>query len=298
MDDCGQDNSMEICDRLSADYQGPIRFKVLHHDHNRGLSAARNTGTDAATGEWIFYLDSDDELSPDAIALLVAETDKHTDIEMVVGNVISDSDQDFYNLRFETYPYRIIQNNQLIRYLYFKPQNVIPVVAWNKLIRKEFLKNNGIIFKDGIIHEDELWTFQIIKNINSISLIEERTYNHHSRSGSIMRTIDKFESAKNWTCILNEMTDRIDQPFADLQLMRIITKTMDIYHLMKGEHPFNKLLNKVGRSLIRCKKIKLFIYFELSQLSNQIFQKFCYYLLPDIYKKTDLTINNQITRQQ
>lgn len=55
VDDASPDDSIEKCQRLIANYLGPISFLFLHHDHNRGLSAARNTGMDAATGDYFFF---------------------------------------------------------------------------------------------------------------------------------------------------------------------------------------------------------------------------------------------------
>lgn len=52
VDDCGTDESIAIVERMLAEYDGPIYFQILHHDHNRGLSAARNTGTMQATGDY------------------------------------------------------------------------------------------------------------------------------------------------------------------------------------------------------------------------------------------------------
>ena len=52
VDDCGTDDSMSIVERMIAEYDGPIQFKILRHEHNRGLSAARNTGTMQATGDY------------------------------------------------------------------------------------------------------------------------------------------------------------------------------------------------------------------------------------------------------
>ena len=60
IDDCGTDNSMGIAVQLIEEYNGPIDIKVMHHEHNQGLSAARNTGIDAACGDYIYFLDSDD----------------------------------------------------------------------------------------------------------------------------------------------------------------------------------------------------------------------------------------------
>ena len=45
VDDATLDDSIEKCERLIVEYKGPIKFSILHHQKNRGLSAARNTGT-------------------------------------------------------------------------------------------------------------------------------------------------------------------------------------------------------------------------------------------------------------
>ena len=55
VDDCGQDHSMDIVSQMIDEYQGPILFKIIHHDTNRGLSAARNTGLYHATGDFVFF---------------------------------------------------------------------------------------------------------------------------------------------------------------------------------------------------------------------------------------------------
>ena len=61
VDDCGTDNSIEIAQRF---IEKDSRFKLVRHEHNRGLSAARNTGIDMATGEYIVFIDSDDWVEP------------------------------------------------------------------------------------------------------------------------------------------------------------------------------------------------------------------------------------------
>lgn len=60
VNDCSTDKSLEIVNLRLSNYVGPISFHILHHEKNRGLAAARNTGLQAATGEYIIFIDSDD----------------------------------------------------------------------------------------------------------------------------------------------------------------------------------------------------------------------------------------------
>ena len=85
VDDCTPDSSCTIIEKFISKYAGNIQFKLLHHEKNRGLSAARNTGIDATTGEYIYFLDSDDEITPNCIELL-AEPLKKEKYDFVIGD--------------------------------------------------------------------------------------------------------------------------------------------------------------------------------------------------------------------
>ena len=88
VDDCGKDDSIAIAERLINEYEGSIFFEIVHHDQNRGLSASRNTGLTHAKGEYIFFLDSDDEITEDCIEKMMAVVMKDPAVELVQGTYI------------------------------------------------------------------------------------------------------------------------------------------------------------------------------------------------------------------
>ena len=92
VDDASQDDSIIRCEQLIETYTGSVKFRVLHHQQNRGLSAARNTGIDAVTGDYLFFLDSDDEISPDCIEKLIGPVLNDATIEMVKGTPLHKSE--------------------------------------------------------------------------------------------------------------------------------------------------------------------------------------------------------------
>ena len=75
LDDCSTDASLIMAKEIVASCKHPIG--LLRHDKNRGLSAARNTLLEAANGEYIWFLDSDDILKSDAIVSLKSIIDKY-----------------------------------------------------------------------------------------------------------------------------------------------------------------------------------------------------------------------------
>ncbi|MDR0682136.1 MAG: glycosyltransferase [Dysgonamonadaceae bacterium] len=207
VDDCGQDDSIALAEQRIKEYSGTIEFKILHHEHNRGLSVARNTGTMDATGEYIYYLDSDDEIIPHCIETLVALVEKYPGVEMVQGNTQTIPEplpeSDWRNIAYRHYP-EYVDDNLWVR-AHFEGRNDIPMNAWNKLIKRNFIFENKYFFKEGIIHEDELWMFYIVKRLKTVAFTIEYTYIHYIIDGSIIRSKDPYPSINSWYFILNEI---------------------------------------------------------------------------------------------
>ena len=188
VNDASTDGSMEECERMLAEYHGPIQFRILHHQRNRGLSAARNTGTDAATGEYILYIDGDDAITSDCIEKLRKPLLSDDTIDMVMG------DYELYegDSRLGIHPRNHFggdfASSEAVRHCYYEER--ICEAAWNKLVRKSFLTNSNITFREGVIWEDMLWMFYVMKYLNHLYLIEDVTYLKYGRSDSICSGTD------------------------------------------------------------------------------------------------------------
>lgn len=197
VDDCGTDTSCQIVEKFISEYKGNIDFILLHHDHNRGLSAARNTGMDHASGEYIYFLDSDDEITPYCIEKLVRPLE-------------------YYRYDFVIADFSIIGDRQVTTYLrargeyktgikeayYRKEWNV---TAWNKLCNVDFLKRNNLRFKEGIIHEDILWSFYLANFAKSMYALEDKTYIYNTREASIMGAMKITRSKDSKILIYSEI---------------------------------------------------------------------------------------------
>lgn len=197
VDDASPDDSIVRCERMISDYHGNIRFRILHHTHNRGLSAARNTGTEAATGDYLLYVDSDDLISDDCVEKLMAPVQKDSTIEMVVGELMRFSDTGPFGFPSSWRQKEDIVSKESVRNLYVDAKRHFPPAAWNKLVRKDFLIQNNLLFKEGQIFEDSLWTFFVMKHLTHLFLVPDVTYFYYLRQDSISYGTDKEELAKH-----------------------------------------------------------------------------------------------------
>jgi glycosyltransferase involved in cell wall biosynthesis len=165
---------MILAEQRLKSYTGPIKFKIMHHEINKGLSEARNTGIKAATGDYLYFLDSDDEITLDCIGTLVKESE---DYEAIIGSVALSSGEIYFKNKGH-----IFQGNE-IKNAYF--ERLIHNMACNKLIRRDFLLLNNLFFEPGLIHEDYLWTFFVSMSCNKLKTIENMTYIYHIRKDSL-----------------------------------------------------------------------------------------------------------------
>lgn len=155
VDDCGTDKSMNVVEQLVANYHGPICFRILHHEHNRGVSGARNTGMEAATGDYLFFLDSDDEISADCFEKLTSPLTEGQ-YDLVVGNIHTiGNDRLGKLLSLKLNDGEALKGKKIME-TYRKDWNMM---AQNKLYQTCFVREQGLQFKEGLVHEDELWSF-------------------------------------------------------------------------------------------------------------------------------------------
>lgn len=181
VDDCGIDNSLAITQSFIETYKGIVDFRVVHHTHNRGLSAARNTGVEHSTGDYIYFLDSDDYISNDCIEVLTNPL-KNEDYDMVVGDLnMFGNPRDISFLPEEQSV--IFGQEEIFKHWYV--DRLIYVMAWNKLIKATLFKNIDLTFLEGQLHEDELWTYKIACNIESLAIQKHCTYYYRIRENSI-----------------------------------------------------------------------------------------------------------------
>ena len=191
VNDCTPDGSMEVVKGLLYKYAGTIRFKIIDHDKNLGLSEARNTGIKASSGDYILFLDSDDELMPGAIASFAQKVEEYTDVDMVVGEYACDG-----NSQYKCFSY----------------------TAHNKLVRRKFLVDNGLYFRPGIYHEDNLWKWHCAKYVESVAFLRRPTmmYNVNPCSMSNKPIESRIESLM---AIMKEKISTIDNCEHTAQLL-------------------------------------------------------------------------------
>lgn len=215
VDDASPDDSIARCQRLIDAYNGPTHFRILHHDHNRGLSATRNTGTNNATSIYIYYVDSDDEMAVDCLEKLVKPIFQDETLEMVMGTYKVDSySKSVFGHRLSICRTRLFSktaldlrtNEEVCKWYY---HGIKPNIVWNKLIKLSFIKANRLYFKEGIIYEDLLWCFYLMRCLTHMYYIPDITYLYHRNQFSIRARTKSEEKIKSYECIFKEMTDRL-----------------------------------------------------------------------------------------
>lgn len=228
VDDCGEDDSMAIVERMIAEYNanlnanvsegGGIQFRIIHHERNRGLSAARNTGTFAAVGEYLYYLDSDDEITDDCIEKLMQRVMENPDIEMVQGNAYRHlmSGESVVFVKEVVLP--LAKTNEEVRRCFY-PYEQFYAPLWNKLLKRSFIRDNSILCKEGLLHEDVLWIFYLQKYVKRAAFEACITYHYKIRPQSITTgstpIITGYHLSIVYREIMNNLTSGYEQEECD-----------------------------------------------------------------------------------
>ena len=207
IDDCGNDQSIPRVVKFIQRFEDD-RFKILHRFTNGGLSAARNTGIDNACGDYLYFVDGDDKIFPDALKNLVSVVDKYPDVEIVQGNVMYQEGEAVWHFSEGTFP-EYSENREWIRTQMLRMN--IAVSAWNKLYRLDYIRKNKLQFLEGIINEDVKWCWDNQKLLSSIAFCSDICYWYRTdNQASIMHETDKTRSSISFLIICNQIKNEIN----------------------------------------------------------------------------------------
>ena len=275
VDDGSPDHCPQLCDEWA---EKDSRISVIHRE-NGGLSAARNTGVKAAKGDYLYFLDSDDELTPDALKVMYSLVEAHPQADLVQGGFFEKKEDAGkptpYNFPKYTEDAKLIKNTLLT----FDGDLI---KAQSRLVRRDFFIENELWFKEGIIHEDNYWTFFLAKCVKTMCFCNKRTYYHRMNPDSITHVINVKKEYNAFKVILEDFCSNIDNVLLGRQ-KELIIETL-IVALNKGCISTNEerqyLINLVKRKNNIWENILLYLY--LKTKNSQIL-----HLLIRLYKIRD-----------
>lgn len=186
VDDGSPDNCGAIADGYARQH---INIKVIHQK-NGGLSVARNTGINAATGDYIQFVDSDDFLEPNVLGSLVTkmENDGLDVLRFDYQNV--NENYDVFQPYKDVKPFVDLCDEVCDGLTFLNDRLGYACYACQFVIRTSLLKDNALFFKPGIYFEDTEWTPRMLLAAGKVTSTNTIVYNYLLRTGSITGAVD------------------------------------------------------------------------------------------------------------
>ena len=195
---CVNDGSTDHSREILSEWESKLpQMKVIDRA-NGGLSAARNTGLAAATGDYVVFVDSDDWVESSMLSRLAEETRDEDMLCYACRKSDSGTTDTLLPERTDGWSY---YNRHALEH-----REVAFVCVWQRCYRREFLIDNSLYFREGILHENNEFTPRACLYAKSIKVIPDVLYNYRVRPGSIMTTRGLW-SKESLITIGNELSE-------------------------------------------------------------------------------------------
>ena len=272
INDGSSDNSLKILE----DYASKDNRIIIINQDNQGQGNARNTGMSEASGEYIFFLDSDDYILPDTLEKVYNNIRKtNADVVVIKSEAFADNksddtinrtvDMNRWINKFEVGNYTISKEN------FISIIHKIPVVAWGKLYNKEFLLNHNLKFieKNVILEDEGFWIkvcscfpkiiytndIGVMYRIRENSVTSEQNYKKNKQHFKL-NIKDSYDYIKKYRKeYAKELIKQIknDNWYRSIIKINLLEKIFSIKNLKLNNKKY-KVLTILGQSiLIKCK---------------------------------------------
>jgi len=205
IDDGSIDGSSEVCDQYK---KLDNRIKVIHQE-NAGVSVARNTGLNYATGDYVLFMDGDDYWNGDNILKDLEQVIIKNDFPDLIFNnsyfcVMPRGEKLKKRYEFEPGLFnKVVGEEALLRF--FTETYNFPWSVWRNVYKNKVIKENNLQFEKGItLGEDADWLFRFILKSKKNILIDMPYYCYRvNRSGSAM-TFQSYKNLSTYLFIVNK----------------------------------------------------------------------------------------------
>ena len=193
IDDGSTDESMQILKEIMAGSEQEFSFKLLQQV-NQGLSSARNIGIHNATGEYIFFLDSDDEIEINFVETILTSCYKYSQPDTLIFDY--SSIDEFGNALDSNYGHGSIYRQKDLctseQILTALAKDEITTTAWSFVTKRSVIEKHDLLFSVGKKFEDNNFTPKVFYFSKNIVVISLRLYRYRKRPGSIMSNHQEF----------------------------------------------------------------------------------------------------------
>ncbi len=189
---CVNDGSTDTSPAILHRYADEDNRILIIDQENQGLSGARNSGAKAATGKYLYFLDSDDFLDHEALKLCVEEMERRN-LEFLCFNMAAFGNDPETARYAGDINYRYFKRTlddekcytgpELFAELKQKGAYIAP--AQSCMVRTDAFLEHGLWFHPGILHEDEPWTFIVLMSLSRCGCLNRILYQYRIRSNSI-----------------------------------------------------------------------------------------------------------------
>ena len=194
-----------VVDDGSTDYTGNILRRLAFDDsrlryintENRGPAKARNTALDAVSEDtdYITFIDSDDELEPDALAYALEAADSGADLILMGFSIVQ---ADGRAREYSEFDCLVRPQDMKTAFSRLYKSNLLNQV-WAKLYSAQVLRRSGIRFKNYLWGEDRLFVFDYLEQCSLIAIRSECKYRYVMHAGESL--ISRFYPKKFTVCI-------------------------------------------------------------------------------------------------
>lgn len=237
VNDCSRDNTIAVLNELLSAYErDDIQVKIINHEKNAGVAAARNTGLDNASGEYVYYVDADDYCDKKTLQLMYLEA-VDGDCDVVGCEWLLSFENNARHMAHPTVKTGAEAFTKMCN-------GVMRWNLWLWMVRRSIYENHGFRFIPGAnMGEDMMVMMKVLLNSDKVSIIHKPLYHYiQTNSNAMTKNFSAYrdqvsENVAEVECYLtqigkaNELKNDLTQLKLNLKLPFIISDKVKDYEL-------------------------------------------------------------------